>query len=282
MTVRRVMLVCAAVLVLAGCSRDLPRDTPEATIVSARAIIEAGRADRLHEFIYTEPGPGGEEMRRLLRRTGVFFGSIQKLGDAVQTRFPDDVAALKAKADDAAKNGKATGLLSQLTANMGGGNRRRRTAQQDAEAREAFDAALKRLFADPYAFLRESEGKLTTIPLGDNAAALMWEGKPVLAPIGMTMQKGDDGRWAFVLPTNVPGLSSAMPKNKDQYQILGGLIQVFDNVTIDLRKDVEAGRVTSMDELARRAGEKTFIPAAIGFFAYAKYEQSLRDAAKAK
>lgn len=282
----RTTFLCSALITgavfLPACSRTLPRDTPEDTITSARLVVAEGKAGRLSDFIYAD----SEDMKKLLRRTGKFMDNIQALGAAVQKRFPDDVAKLKAQAEQQAAEGKSQGLLTLLSQNMGGNmgppsRRRKADPKKEQETREAFEAAIKRLFADPYAFLRESEGKLTTTKLSDNAAALLWDGKPILPPLGMTMQKGDDDRWYFVLPTNAPGISSVMPKTKDQFQIMGGLIQVMDNVAVDLRKDVEQGRVGTMDDLARKAGEKAFLPAVIAFYAYGKYEADIRkDAAK--
>lgn len=276
-------LLCGLVL-LTGCEKKLPRDSAEATIASARQAVLDGHANQLGDFLYAD----NEEMKKLFARVGRLLLNIQKLGSSVQERFPEDAAKLKADAEESAKQGKPVGLLSQMSTLMGQGGGRRRGRDlgnaadpaKQAAARKAFDEAIKRFFADPYSFLRESEGKLVAVPLGDDTAALTWEGKPVLPPIGMVMRKADDGRWYFVLPTDLPGISGMMPKTKDQYQILGGLIQVFDNVVIDLRKDVDSGQVKSMDELARRTGEKAFVPAAIAFFAYAKYENEQKQLAK--
>src|SRR5512144_1693400 len=93
---------------VAGCGGG-DRDTPEATIASARKIVEQGRADKLGQFIYAD----NKDMRKLMNRFGVFLGNIQKLGDAVQEKFPKEVAELKAKAAAAAKDGTAGSLLTQ-------------------------------------------------------------------------------------------------------------------------------------------------------------------------
>lgn len=277
---RRLLAPACLLLLLAlpACSKKLPRDTPAATIASARQVVLDGHANQLADFLWADD----PEMKKLYARVGRLLLNIQKLGTSINAKFPDAVADLKAKAEQAAKDGKSTGLLAQMSSMMPQGNRRNRgfpgaqDAAQQEQARKAFDDAIKRFFADPYAFLRESDGKLATISMGDDIAALTWEDKPVLPPIGMVMRKDIDNRWYFVLPTNLPGISNLMPKTKDQYQILGGLVQVFDNVVIDLRKDVDSGVVHSMDELARRAGEKAFVPAAIAFFAYAKYQDDLK------
>ncbi|MFA6046534.1 MAG: hypothetical protein WC718_16235 [Phycisphaerales bacterium] len=286
LSTRLAFVVCVLGLCLGlvgGCSKELPRDTPEGTIASARQVVLDGHADRLRDFLYADDA----EMKKLYARVGRLLLNVQKLGASIQERFPKEAAQLKADAEESVKQGKPTGLLAQMSGMMptGGRGRNRGLANaadpaKQAEARKAFDEALKRFFADPYSFLRESDGKLAAVSMGDDLAALTWEGKPVLPPLGMVMSKDIDNRWYFVLPTNVPGVSSFMPKNKDQYQILGGLIQVFDNVVIDLRKDVDSGTVKSMDELARRAGEKAFVPAAIAFFAYAKYQDEAKNEAK--
>lgn len=283
---RLVSLACALSLCLglvSGCRKELPRDTPEATIAAARQVVLDGHADRLRDFLFADDA----EMKKLYARVGRLLLNVQKLGASIQAKFPKEAARLRADAEESVRQGKPTGLLAQMSSMMPTGGRGRsrglanaaNPAKQEA-ARKAFDESLKRFFADPYSFLRESDGKLAAVSMGDDLAALTWEGKPVLPPLGMVMRKDIDNRWYFVLPTNVPGISSVMPKSKDQYQILGGLIQVFDNVVIDLRKDVDSGTVKSMDELARRAGEKAFVPAAIAFFAYAKYQDEAKRESK--
>src|ERR1044071_816703 len=106
-------LLLLSVCFLIGCG-DSARDTPETTIASARKVVEQGRADKLGQFIYAD----SKDMRRLLNRFGVFLGNVQKLGDAVQEKFPKDVADLKAKAADAAKSGQAGSLLTQISSQM--------------------------------------------------------------------------------------------------------------------------------------------------------------------
>jgi hypothetical protein len=153
----------------------------------------------------------------------------------------------------------------------------------DDSARQAFDNALKGLFADPYGWVRESEKRLTTTFLTDTSVALLWDEKPILPPIGMVMRRDDkDGRWYFALPTNLPGVSNFMPKTKEQFEIFGGLIKVFDQVVVDLRNDIDEGRLTTLDEVSRAAGEKTFLPAALTVFAYARLTESQKKEAAAK
>lgn len=238
--------------------------TPDATIATARLMVEEGKARRLGDLIYAE----SPDMRTFLSRTGIFLGNLQRLGAAVQRKFPNDVTKLKADLEDAAKKGKTTTLFGQLAQQAM--PRGRRPNMDTTQARDAFDDAIKSILADPYAFLRESEKRLTTEYLTDDSVSLRWDAKPIMAPIGMRMKLAEDGKWYFALPTNIPGASAFLPKTKEEYEILGGLIEVFDNMVLDLTSDVENGRVTSLDSLARSAGEKAFLPAVMVMFAYSK------------
>lgn len=272
----------ATALLLVGCDKGPDRSTPEGTIAAARWAVERGEARRIGDYIFAD----SEDTRRLFRRLGVFLGNVQRLGQTIQEKFPAEVAALRAAAEKAAAEGKTTSLVSQLTSQMRPGRGRRSgppAMAGDDSARKAFDNALKGLFADPYGWVRESEKRLTTTFLTDTSVALLWDEKPILPPIGMVMRRDDkDGRWYFALPTNLPGVSNFMPKTKEQFEIFGGLIKVFDQVVIDLRNDIDEGRLTTLDEVSRAAGEKTFLPAALTVFAYARLTESQKKEAAAK
>ena len=82
---------------LGACSRA-DQSTPEATIAAAREAVEQGRAEQLAAFIYAD----NQDMRRLLNRIGRFLGSVQRLGAALQAKFPEETGALRAQAEAAA------------------------------------------------------------------------------------------------------------------------------------------------------------------------------------
>jgi len=267
---------------MAGCDSSGPRDTPEATIASLKKTIEDGRADRLGDFIYDGGDP---EMRKLLRRVGVMTGNLQKLGTAVQTKFPEQVAKLRADVEAAAAEGRATSLLSQIAPQTGGiqigrGRRKPPSAKEQEQRQEAFNNAIKSIFADPYGWAEDAEKRLTTTFLTDDSVALLWDGKPIMPPLGMTMKQGEDDRWYFVLPFNAPGLGSFMPKNATEYKVFGSVIRTMDNVVIDVTKDVTEGRVDSIDALGRTAGEKAFIPMVMVFAAYGNLVEDRRREAR--
>lgn len=273
-----ILLAAFASMFVVACEEK--HDTPERTIAQMREYVEKGRADKLTKFIYAE----NEDMRRLLNRTGRLLGNLQKLGLAVNEKFPEEVRKLREQAEAAAKSGKSSTFLSQALASRrrGSGPLGRNAPDNPNKLRDAFDASMKQLFADPYAWIEQSEARLTTEFLTDDSVAVLWDGKPALAPLGLVMKRDvRDGQWYFVLPTNIPGLSRIFPKTPQEYEIWGGLIAVFDNMIIDLTKEVEAGRVATIDDLARKAGEMAFMPAMITVFAYGRLQEVQREQAKA-
>lgn len=263
-------------ILLTGCSDATPsrQSTPDETIATARAFLAAGEGERLHELIYsTSP-----DMRQFLSRSGRMLGNLEKLSDSMQKRWPKEIAALRAKAEEAAKKGQPTSLLGQVAGQAMQQNRRRRGPPRGDE-RQGFDDAIARLFADPYAVLRDSEGKLQAVYMTEDQMALTWNGKPVLAPLGMTMRKSEEGKWYFELPLNLPGVSGFMPKTKEQWELFGGVVTIFDKVVVDLTKEIEEGKLQTMEAVSRRAGEMTFIPAAMTFYAYTKLRDEQKKAA---
>lgn len=274
MLIRRIVVLMIGAACLIGCERSpYSQASPDETIQSARLMVERGEASRLPDLIWA----ANEDERRLLTHLGRMLGSLQKLAGAIKERFPQEVGELKARAEEAAAKGQSTSLFSQMTQSMGPqrGGKRRQGPPSDAQ-RNAVDDSLMRLFADPYGFLESSSERLSTVYITDNTAAVMWDKKPVLPPLGLVMKQESNGDWYIVVPTAMPGISSAWPRTNEEYKVWGSLITTLDQVILDLKADVELGRVTTLDEVSKRAGEKAFIPAAMVFYAFGQ----LRDAQK--
>jgi len=287
MRTRTLVLGFFAAIVLTSCSRSdgYGQESPDAVVKAARQMVEQGRADQLTTLIYAE----NEDWARLMRRFGIMLGNLQKLGVSLQEAFPKEIAELKAQADEAAKKGQATGLLQQFTGQRSLFQRRGKGAMPSREdqnrRQDAINAAIRRLFADPYAFLEDNAGRLTTTMVSDDIAAVLWDGQPILPPIGLSMKrevvKGKE-KWYFILPTNLPYASMFMPRSKDEFRMFGSLVATLDNVVLDLTKDVKEKRVSSLNEVASKAGERVLIPAAMVFYAYGKaVEARNKEAAKA-
>jgi hypothetical protein len=277
--IRRSVRLLAASLLLGAASAcsHYPQDTPEAVVAAAKEMVKTGHADHLPDLIYAE----NKDMRALLSKLGEVMGSLQDLGLAVQKQFPEEISELRAQAEEAAKKGEASNFLQKMTGQMMGGGRRNRRnpidPQQGDQMRSTMDLLMKEVFADPYGWLAESEGRLTVTRanMPDDMAALQWDAKPVLG-VGLTM-KQDGGKWYVQLP--IP--QSVMPKSADTWEILGAGLDVVDHMLIDLKKDVTSGRITHLEQLASQAGEKAFLPAALCVLAFEKVRQSERKEQKA-
>jgi len=247
---------------LAGCSKPEPtysRDTPEDVLTSARQMFEDGNASRLTELL----SPPSEQNAIVYRETGRLLGSLQTLAAAIEEAFPQELAELRADAQAAAMRGDAVANLQRAVTGRGArqGN--------DAQSNERLNALIRALLADPYGWLRDSEGRLTTQYIYDGAVAVLWDGKPILPPIGVVMHEdARDGTWHIVLPTNLPVVSQYLPKNQDEYTIWAMLLRVLSNAMTDLTSEIQTGTHTSLEGVSRAAGEKAFAPLVMVFFAY--------------
>lgn len=279
------LLALLGVLFLPACGdRGYSQKTPDDVLKTAKLMVERGEARKLSRLFYAD----NEDMKKVMHNFGVLLGNLQKLGFAVSENFPRDVAQLKENALTAAKSGKATSFLSQIAAQAGPNAGRTRSTQRDPAKRmqeqsqreRAMGDSLNSLFADPYGFLNDNAGKLTTTPISDDMAAILWDKQPVLPPLGMVMRKDSaDDKWYIVPPLNIPGLANYMPQSTQEYKVFGALIAIVNNVLVDLAKDVRDKKITDIDDLSRKAGEKAFMPAAMGYVAYSKMIEDRRKKA---
>jgi hypothetical protein len=122
--------------------------------------------------------------------------------------------------------------------------------------------------ANPFGVLEANAARLSTVSLADDQAAVLFDGKPI-PPLGLTMKKENDA-WFFVLPTNLPGVNQFLPETRNEWSILGSLIKALENSIAELRDDVRAGKITKIDQLAEKAGEKAFIPIGMIAVVYVK------------
>lgn len=271
--------LCATFTLLPACRR-YAQDSPESVIASAKQMVKEGHAEHLTDLIYADT----KEMRQLLDKLGEVLGTLQDLGKEVQKNFPEEIDDLRKQAEEAAKKGEASNFLTRMVgqATQGGGRRRVSVGTNGVEAdgmRSGFDLLIKEIFSDPYGWLEKAEGGLSVSRenMPDDMAKVLWENKPIFG-IGVCL-KEQDGRWYLMLPTDLIG--GRLPKSADTWEILGELMEVFDNTLKDLRDDVHQKRVRRLEDLAAKAGEKAFIPAALVFLAYEKAKEAeKKEAAK--
>lgn len=277
---KAVLMVLLTVPLLAGaggswgCGREYSQATPDDVLRSARAMVENGDTHRLPDLLYAD----SPEMRRLMTQFGKVLGSLQALAIDLHRTFPDEVAQIRAEAEEAAKRGDASGFLgrivgAQTSQGRGAGRRGSRSASPSGsgDARQSFDQAMKELFADPYGWLERSEGRITTQYVADDLSAIMWDEKPVFG-IGLLMKK-EGSKWYIVLPTGMPGVGRLAPMSEDMWQIGGALAQALDNAIRDTQREVRSGQHASMEDLWRSVGEKAAIPALAITYAYQRAAQ---------
>ena len=243
------------------------RETPEQLLAAARDMVANNDAERLSELIIAE----NEHMRAALDRFGAALGRLQDLAATVNETFPKEVAELKAQAQSEAAKGRGAGFLRSMV--MGGPRGPRRDQEPDSETDSAMNAVLQSLAADPYGWLTDNEQRLGFTTIDDERVALTFDGKPVLAPIGLVLQKRD-GQWGMVAPMRLPMLARYMPQTPEEYAIWGSLFQIADNAISDLDADVRAGKVASLDGLSHAAGQKAFVPMGMAMIAY---ERAMAD-----
>jgi hypothetical protein len=250
---------------LGGCSRkaDYSQSTPDDTLKSAIAMIKAGDTRRMSDLIYAD----NPEMRAVLNRLGMLLGNMQKLSVASAKRFPADFQKLQDDAAAAAADPKNKSLVGQFMVSMGSFDPSKAGSRQPSpdDLRNAFSA----LLADPYGWLERNAARLTTVKTADDTASIMFDGEPAIPIVGLPMKR-EEGRWYIVLPINIPPISNAMPKTKDQWSIIGSVIQVTDNAVKQLTEDVNKGAVTGLKNLTDKFQDRILLPIAIAFAAYAK------------
>lgn len=275
-------MVAISAALLTACERKAgySQKSPEAVVETAVLMVKNGDVQLLPQLIYAE----SKEGRIVLQRTGQLFKSLSLLAKDLEVKFPKEVGELKAQAEAAAKEGKASSLLGEVMSQVGGQSTqnmaRRRPPQPDGAQQEQFQSAMSLLFADPFSMLTGIEKKVSTVPIDNDTVAVLYDGKMVAPPLGLLMRRKDD-RWYVALPSNIPMVQQYLPQNRSEFQIVASLIRVIDNAVIDLRKDVNSGEVQNLEDLSRKTGEKAFIPAMLTFFAYGKAVENRLQAGKA-
>ncbi len=269
------LIALLASLLLAGltaCSEERPA-SPEAVITVAKQMVADNRAEQLYTLIYTE----SDREKRVLREVGSLLGHLQDLAQAVNKAFPEEVAELRKQAEEAAANGQASSMVAGILTGQRNSNRTSRSNRGSRTAasplsEQALTDVFASLMADPFAFLEEQEDRLGSEFISPDLAALTWDGKMLLPPLGVLLKKSE-GSWYVMLPTNLPQIKDNLPDNDEFWQALPELVRVFDNMIVDLSKDVSEGKVHDLASLSEEAGKKALIPMLIAAYAIGKAAQ---------
>jgi hypothetical protein len=210
-------------VVMAGCEkppRSYSRSSPEAVVESAVLMVENAEAERLTELVYAE----NVQMRSLLNQIGKMLGAMEELADAIKEKFPEELAAMRARVE--ADGGKS--IVEMLTAGNGNVN-----VSGGPGGGGAFREIAMRVFADPYGFLEEHSDRLDVIYIADDTYGVMYDGRGLLEPWGLLVQHKEDG-WYLMLPTNLPGARQILPDTEDEFMIWGSLFKTVENGVRDM------------------------------------------------
>jgi len=258
------ILSIGVALVLIGCERppeQYSRSSPEAVVDSAILMVQRSEAERLTELVYAE----NIQMRALLNQIGLTLGAMEKLADAIKEKFPEELAAMRARIE--ADGGKS--IIEQLIGSAQG------SPFDGPGGGEMFREVAMQIFADPYGWIENHGDKLDVIYLADDTYGVMYDGKVLLQPWGLLVKQQTDG-WYLMLPTNLPGARQILPDTDDEYMLWGSMFKTVENGVMDMTNDVRKGRTTSMNQLGQSAIEKFAIPAVMVAYAYAKYAEEDR------
>ncbi|MEZ6318454.1 MAG: hypothetical protein R3B49_06830 [Phycisphaerales bacterium] len=255
-------------------ARPYPASTPDEMLDSMALMVQRRQAGRLVELIEVAPPADTttdrDRMGDLYLLLGRVLDDAQRLADATAERFPRELEDLRASVD----RGETPSLFGAMAKSAAGRRGNRQPAfggfGGNAQQQHQFGQALSALLADPYAKLAEGRDRLTTTPIDSDTEALLWDGRPIMPPIGLLVRRQDDGRWNLVPPTALPGVSRVLPHTESEYEIWGSLLATLDNVFVDLEKDVRAGRLTSLEQLSDRAVEKAIVPMGMVMVAYGR------------
>ncbi|MBC7833762.1 MAG: hypothetical protein H7Y88_01500 [Phycisphaerales bacterium] len=272
------LVVGLSLVWLSGCDERVSysQRSPDEVVKSAVAMVQNGDADRLDDLIYAD----SEKMRAVLNRLGVTLGHVQLLAATLQAKFPEEIAKLKAETEQAAAEGRSAGGLSAMFSGgrvnvEGGGGRPSGPPGFDegsgrgerSDGRSRMEGILTRLLADPYGWIESNAPRLSTVKLADDMATVTLDDKPVLPPIGIPL-KQDKGLWFVSLPLHLPPLSGYMPATDEEWSIIGSLIAVLDRAVVEIHRDVESGKVGSLNAVGDELGDKVIFPGMMAFAAY--------------
>ncbi len=265
--------LCAAVLISTVVwaavrlwpEKSYDTSTPEAVIRTAGQMLADERADRLVELL--EPAPPtetdperGRRMQDLYIRLGRVLVAAQDLHQAIESRMPEELDRLAKDIEAAEARGETTSLLAAIMPDRRARGRPPANSPARTAARER---AFAQILADPFGRLNrtvtENIDRVGIAEIGFDTVAVTFDGRAVLPPLGLTMRQHPDG-WRVVPPTNLPMLRRFMPDTEAEFQIWGSLLATAEALLDDLRRGVETGRISDMQQLSRKAVEDSIIP----------------------
>lgn len=268
-SLRGILTTAAWALMLvmgASCSREpaYSQSSPQAVLETAKLMVRNGDARLLVKLVHSDSEP----MKRALNRLGHTLASMQTLAVELERAFPKEVAKLR---EDARKSAGAP--LGSLLGGLNRGQMQRAARQAAASAPQQgrpeagagnrsaspFDDVLTRLFTSPFDLIEDESARLSTVALDNDSHAILYNNMPIIPGVALIIRRDErDGRWYFVLPLDLPALRNVVFRSEEAWRTYTGVIATLDNIVKDLTQDVRSGKLASLNDASRAAGEKAF------------------------
>ena len=119
---------------------------------------------------------------------------------------------------------------------------------RNASVRDIAIAAI----ADPAAWLTAQRALLTATDLGDETAALNFDGQPIFAG-ALTLTQTSDG-WRVRFPVELVRSSKYWPDSREEWAIVASMMLAVENALKDFERDLNSGSIKNLDAASSRVG----------------------------
>lgn len=119
---------------------------------------------------------------------------------------------------------------------------------RNASVRDIAVAAI----ADPAAWLTAQRALLTATDLGDETAALNFDGQPIFAG-ALTLTQTSEG-WRVRFPIELVRSSKYWPDSREEWAIVASMMLAVENALKDFERDLNSGSIKNLDAASSRVG----------------------------
>lgn len=119
---------------------------------------------------------------------------------------------------------------------------------RNASVRDIAVAAI----ADPAAWLTAQRALLTATDLGDETAALNFDGQPIFAG-ALTLTQTAEG-WRVRFPIELVRSSKYWPDSREEWAIVASMMLAVENALKDFERDLNSGSIKNLDAASSRVG----------------------------
>ena len=119
---------------------------------------------------------------------------------------------------------------------------------RNASVRDIAVAAI----ADPATWLTAQRALLTATDLGDETAALNFDGQPIFAG-ALTLTQTAEG-WRVRFPIELVRSSKYWPDSREEWAIVASMMLAVENALKDFERDLNSGAIKNLDAASSRVG----------------------------